>query len=279
MFEIILDPNTVSACTLRKMEKNSFQIGEVSRISGVSIRMLRYYDKLKLLVPSDRSAADYRLYSNEDLLRLHQILIGRELGLSLESIRKLIDDTQLDQRELLIQQRQELTKQSQITAEMISSVNKAIALFDEQESKDLPMNTTQIFDDFNTAKYADEAKERWGSTEAYKESARRLRKYDDKERLTIKEETNAIMNSAAVALKSGTKADDNVVMDIAERHRLSIDRWFYPCSLIMHCALAEMYESDQRFRDNIDKYGDGLTSFLSAAIRANANRKVEDIKE
>jgi hypothetical protein len=62
-------------------------------------------------------------------------------------------------------------------------------------------------------------------------------------------------------------------MDIAERHRLSIDRWFYACSHAMHRGLASMYESDDRFRQNIDKHGEGLTSFLAEAIRANASRQ------
>ena len=59
-------------------------------------------------------------------------------------------------------------------------------------------------------------------------------------------------------------------MDIAERHRLSIDRWFYPCSAKMHCGLADMWEADRRYADNIDKHGAGLTEYLAAAVRANA---------
>ena len=61
-------------------------------------------------------------------------------------------------------------------------------------------------------------------------------------------------------------------MDIAERHRLSIDRWFYPCNPQMHSGLADMWEADRRFADNIDKYGAGLTEYLAAAVRANAKR-------
>jgi hypothetical protein len=62
-------------------------------------------------------------------------------------------------------------------------------------------------------------------------------------------------------------------MDLAERHRLSIDRWFYPCSVVMHLGLADMYESDHRFSENIDKHGPGLTMFLVEAIRANGRRR------
>jgi hypothetical protein len=75
-------------------------------------------------------------------------------------------------------------------------------------------------------------------------------------------------------MKSGKGPGDAAAMDVAERHRLSIDRWFYPCSAQMHCGLADMYEADQRFQENIDKHAPGLTAFLSAAIRANALRQV-----
>jgi MerR family transcriptional regulator, thiopeptide resistance regulator len=80
------------------------------------------------------------------------------------------------------------------------------------------------------------------------------------------------MNDAAAALSARCSPDDARAIDIAERHRLLIDRWFYPCSRQMHAGLADLYEADERFARNIDKFGAGLTQFLSAAIRANARR-------
>lgn len=62
-------------------------------------------------------------------------------------------------------------------------------------------------------------------------------------------------------------------MDIAERHRLSIDRWYYPCSTRQHSGLAFLYESDSRFAESVDKHGAGLTPFFVAAIRENFSRK------
>ena len=82
----------------------------------------------------------------------------------------------------------------------------------------------------------------------------------------------AIYEAAYVALKADQSPSEAAVMDIAERHRMSIDRWFYPCSHGMHRGLASMYQGDHRFRQSIDKHGEGLTSFLAEAIRANAAR-------
>jgi hypothetical protein len=61
-------------------------------------------------------------------------------------------------------------------------------------------------------------------------------------------------------------------MDVAERHRLSIDRWFYPCRPRMHCGLADLWQADSRYAESIDKHGAGLTQYLAAAARANAER-------
>lgn len=265
----------MSSCIFYLMKKIYYQIGELAKLSGVSIRMLRHYDKLKLLVPSHRSAANYRRYSESDLLRLQQIMIARTLGLALEDIRILIDDPHLDRRKLLIQQRQELSNRAQLTAQMIRSVDAAIALLNEPIGKDKNMNKEQLFNGFEADKYADAAQREWGATSAYTESTRRVSKYNAKDFQVMKAENAAIMNSAMSCLQAGVKATDKAVMDIAEQHRLSIDRWFYPCSRFMHASLADMYESDQRFADSINKFGAGLTPYLATAIRANAKRKIE----
>jgi len=77
---------------------------------------------------------------------------------------------------------------------------------------------------------------------------------------------------ASAALRAGITPESVEAMDIAERHRLSIDRWFYPCTFAIHTGLADGYEADGRFAENIDKFGAGLTPFLAAAMRANARR-------
>lgn len=74
------------------------QLEEVARITGVSVRALRHYDEIGLLGPSGRTQADYRLYSDDDLLRLQQILIGRKLGMPLEEIKRSLDDPRFDRR-------------------------------------------------------------------------------------------------------------------------------------------------------------------------------------
>lgn len=117
-----------------------------------------------------------------------------------------------------------------------------------------------------------EAKEHWGQTEAYQESQRRTRSYTADQWDAIKADMNAIEAGMAELLASGTAPDAAAAMDGAERARLHIDRWYYPCSHAMHAGLAEMYTADPRFRAHYDDRSEGLAQFVSDAIRANAAR-------
>ena len=73
-------------------------------------------------------------------------------------------------------------------------------------------------------------------------------------------------------MRQGLTAVHDDVGELAEQHRLHIDRWFYPCSRAMHEGLAEMYLADERFASKINEHAEGLTTFLVDAIRANASR-------
>ena len=250
--------------------RRTYQVKEVAELSGLTIRALHHYDSIGLLSPSDRSAAGYRLYDDEDLLRLQQILIGRELGLSLEDIRRSLDDPNFDRREALLAQRAALAARADRAADMIRAIDAALTASEEKDMGKVDMK--KIFDGFDPDRYEDEVKQRWGNSDAYKISAQRTRSYTEADWQELKAEQAAIYADAFAALEDGVSADDSRAMDIAERHRLSIDRWFYPCSPKMHCGLAALWEADRRYADNIDKYGTGLTEYLAATVRANAKR-------
>jgi DNA-binding transcriptional MerR regulator len=240
------------------------------------VRALHHYDEIGLLVPSGRSEAGYRLYDDGDLLRLQQILIGRELGMPLEEIKRSLDDPGFDRRAALERQRRELAARAERTAGMLRAVEAALAALDDGEGKTMKDMTREeiaaLFDGFDPSRYEDEVRERWGDTEAYRESARRTSRYSKADWERYQAEAEAIMREAARLFRAGAAADGAEAMAVAERHRLSIDRWFYPCAPGMHSALADMYEADARFAENTDRYAPGLTPWWSAAIRANARR-------
>jgi DNA-binding transcriptional MerR regulator len=253
--------------------RRTYQIKQLAALSGVTVRTLHHYDAIGLLVPRSRSAAGYRLYDDDDLLRLQQILIGRELGLSLEAIRRSLDDPGFDRRRALLAQRGELAARAERAASMIRAIDAALTAIEEEDMGKVDLK--QIFDGFDPAKYEDEVKERWGNTDAYKISTQRAKAYSEADWQRLKDEQAAIFAAALQAMQDGVQPDEPRAMDVAERHRLSIDRWFYPCSATMHCGLADLWESDRRYADNIDAHGSGLTQYLAAAVRANAKRAAD----
>lgn len=121
--------------------------------------------------------------------------------------------------------------------------------------------------------YEKEARERWGETDAYKESARRTKAYKAADWARIKAESEAIEAGMADLMKAGEAADGPAAMDQAEQARLHIHRWFYPCSHRMHAGLADMYMADARFAAHYEDRAEGLAAFVATAIKANAARQ------
>lgn len=248
-------------------EVKAYRIKDVALITGVSVRTLHYYDEIGLLTPSDRTRAGYRLYVEEDLLRLQQILIGRSIGLSLEEIRKSMDDPDFDYAQSLRKQRALLVDRLTETHKMIAAIDTTL---DDLSNSNRKIDFKLIFDGFEPAAYQDEVKERWGDTDQYAQSAARTKNYTEADWRAIKAELNQIWDDAAEAMRAGTEPDSAAALSIIERHRLHISRWFYDLSPVMHVQLADMWQGDERFKKNIEKHGEGLTAWLAPAVRAAA---------
>src|SRR4029453_14744389 len=168
-----------------------------------------------------------------------KVLVGRELGLALEEIRRSFDDPHFDLKSTLLIQKERLRERAKVTEAMMRSIDVALAALDGHGNR-RDLNVEQLFEGFNASQYEEEVRNRWGKTEAFSESARRTKGYSRDEWKAIKAEHAALCDAAYAALKAGKSPSDAAVMDIAERHRLYIDRWFYPCSHWMHCGLASM---------------------------------------
>jgi len=134
------------------------------------------------------------------------------------------------------------------------------------------MNARELFDGFDPSKHEAEAQERWGGTEAYRQSRQRTKNYSKDDWARIKGLDDALMKRLAAAVAAGAAPTDDASMDLAEEHREHIDRFFYPCSHAMHEGVAQMYTADARFQKNLDAHGEGVAAFLQAAIEANARR-------
>jgi hypothetical protein len=125
-----------------------------------------------------------------------------------------------------------------------------------------------VFGDFDPTEHAAEAEERWGGTDAYRESVGRTAAYTEDDWTTISREADAINAGFLELMAAGDPADGEAAAALVDRHRSHISRWFYDCTPEIHRGLGEMYSADPRFRENIDRAGEGLAAFQSAAIAA-----------
>lgn len=122
--------------------------------------------------------------------------------------------------------------------------------------------------------YANEARERWGATEAYKESQRRVNSYTEADWARMQEEQQANLDAFVAALQAGEPSGGEIAKACAEEHRRVIDAWFYPLSYEMQVNLAEMYLADGRFTEFYERQAPGLAQYVHDAILANALGRV-----
>lgn len=234
-------------------------VHEVSKLTGVSIRALQYYDKIGLLKPTGYTQSGYRLYDDTALETLQQILLFRELEFPLKEIKEIISSADFDREKALEQQITLLTMKKEHLENLIS-LAREIRYKGEQ---------TMDFSAFDTSKideYARRAKEQWGNTAEYKESEEKAKgrtKEEEKDMMVqfmqIFMEFDAIKDQAP----DGTEAQSQVkkLQDYITEH-------FYHCSDEILSGLGQMYAADGEFKENIDRAGgEGTAVFVSDAIR------------
>jgi DNA-binding transcriptional MerR regulator len=250
----------------------SLTIGAVARLAGVTVRTLHHYDEIGLLRSSSRSDAGYRRYDDDDLERLQRILFYRELGFALEEIRDVMRDGRTDATGHLQRQHAMLLDRIGRLRRMAAAVEKAMEATTMGISL-TPEERLEVFGDFDPAEHATEVEERWGDSDAYRESTRRARTYTKEDWQRIKAQGEAAIAQVVAAMQAGEPAASAKAMAGAEAHRRQIDEAFYPCSYEMHVGLAEMYLADPRFTATYEKIAPGLAQYLHDAIKANAARE------
>lgn len=248
-----------------------YTVGEVAGLAGVSVRTLRHYNAIGLLAPLERSESGYRLYGPRELDRLGHVLAYRKLGFELDAIRALLDDPAVDRLGHLRRQQELLDERARRIEAMRAAVRKMTEATRMGIDLD-PEEMLEAFGDFDPTEHAAEAEERWGGTDAYRESQARTRRYRKEDWLRIREESQAIERRLADAMAAGAPPDDARAADAAEAHRQHIVRWFYGCSREMHAGLADLVEADPRFAAHWEERAPGLARYVVAAFRANASR-------
>lgn len=234
-------------------------VREVSEMTGVSVRALHHYDEIGLLKPSSITESGYRLYDDKALERLHTILLFRELEFPLKEIRQIMESPSFDPTEALEQQIELLEKKYR-------HIGRLIALASEIQRRGKAAMGFEAFDRSEIEQYKQEARQRWGSTEAYQEYVhRQLRKTSEQSEQDNKDVM--VYMKRLAALRNLPPESAEVQQSVKELQEM-FTRNFYQCTNEILSALGEMYVDSERFRQNIDQEcGEGAAVFTRAAIR------------
>ena len=222
----------------------------------MSVRTLHYYDEIGLLKPSEVDAQNgYRFYDERSLERMQEILFYRELDFSLKTIAQILSSPDYDKQQALTRQRKLLLAKKERLERLIDAL-------DSMEKGEGFMKPNNEYEDLKN-KYAEEVRQRWGSTDAYKESQQRNTDFSQAASLL-----DAVFEEFAELDRSGISPDDEAAKIQVERLQQCITDNFYTCKNEILAGLGQMYAADVRFKNNIDKHGEGTAEFVSQCIKS-----------
>ncbi|AAK81402.1 DNA-binding transcriptional MerR regulator [Clostridium acetobutylicum] len=237
------------------------KINEVAKLTGITIRTLHYYDEIGLLKPSEITGAGYRLYDENSLSKLQQILFFRELEFPLNEIKEIMRSSQYDTAEALKRQKELLIKKRERIDKLITLVENTIKGEGKMSFEEFDM--TEIEE--SKKKYAKEVKERFGGSDAYIESEKKTSNYGREEWQKINDECKNILK--AFADNRDKAPESKEVQELVKEWQLFITESFYNCTNDILRGLGYMYVEDERFKKNIDSNGEGTAEFISKAIK------------
>ena len=251
----------------------SYSIQELAKLANVSKRTLKHYDEIGLLKPQRQGSNNYRRYTRDELLRLQQILFFRELDFPLNEIKKIMNSPQFDMAIALGNHRALIAIKRDRLDKLMKTIDQTIIKIKDPKNKKTTMTDQDLYSSFSKEeeeKYAAEAKERWGNTDAYKQSQERYGKMSDREKEAVAIAGDTLMKEIAKAFKVGESATGPEMQKLIAKHYEGL-RTFYDPNPELYRGLGEMYVADERFTAFYDRYAPGLAPFMRDAMIAYAD--------
>ena len=239
-----------------------YTIKQLSDLAGITRRTLHYYDEIGLLVPTEISGNGYRWYSEQELLRLQQILLYREAGVSLAKIKQILDSTSFDKVSALKEHMEALQKQRTRLEGLITTVKQTINYL-QGAGKMSPKELFKSFSEEEEKQFENEAMQLY-DPETVKASYTRWRSYSKAEKQRIGEEGNAVYDALVLAMPHGPASPEA---------QAGVDRWrkhmayFWVPNEEQLVGLTDLYNEDPRFKANFDRIHPGLASFMREAVK------------
>lgn len=249
-------------------------VKQVAKLSGVSVRALHHYDEIGLLKPASIGRNGYRYYGRDELLRLQQILLHRELDIPLGEIRAILDDPQFDQLTALRTQRDRLAAEAKRYAQLVRTIDRTIA----DLNGDSAMRNADLYKGISAEKQAEYEKwliEKYGGDMPDRIAASR-KKYEslsDAEKAALNDELMEVETAWADAMKNGVPADSRSLDPLLRRHRDWVAAmWNKPCPPEAYAGLADLHLSHPDFVTRYEAFGEGFSDYHAASMKAYAKR-------
>ncbi len=243
-------------------------VGQAAARLGVTIRTLHHWDEIALARSSSRTPGGYRLYTVDDMERLRRVVVYRELGLDLEGIRAVLDDSAVDivtalrnQQARLAARIQHLTALSDDLGRMAAAHERGLLLSADEQ--------TAIFGPDWDPEWAAEAKNRYGDTLQWQQYAERAAGRTPEDWQTIAHASAAVDQALADAMDAGVQPGSTEANALVDRHR-DVFSGYFPLTREMQVGLGRMYDADPAYRAHYDGVRPGLASWLRRAIDESA---------
>jgi DNA-binding transcriptional MerR regulator len=249
-------------------------VKQVAKISGVSVRALHHYDEIGLLKPASVGRNGYRYYGREELLRMQQILLHRELDIPLGQIRTILDDPGFDQMEALRQQREKLAAEAQRYAQLVRTIDRTIADLNGEGA----MENADLYKGISAEKQAEY--EAWlvekygGDMPSHIEtSKRKYQSLSEAEKARIGEDLKELEAAWADAMRKGVPADSATLDPLLGRFQNWVAlMWGRPCPPEQLAGLADLHLSHPDFVSRYEALGEGFSDYHAEAMKAYARR-------
>jgi DNA-binding transcriptional MerR regulator len=244
-----------------------YTVQHLGKLAGISTRTLRYYDEIELLMPARINSSGYRIYGQNEVDRLQQILFYRELGIPLEQIKDIMSSPTYDGTRALMDHREQLLDKRRQLDILIANVEQTIA---SKEGR-LTMSNKEKFEGFkqkliddNEKKYGKEIREKYGDDKVNK-SNQKLQNMTQEQHEAVTRLAEEVADTLAEAFKLGDPGSE-LAQKAADLHKQWLMSYWSEYSKEAHAGLAQMYVDDERFKAYYDVKQPGTAEFLRDAI-------------
>lgn len=261
---------------MKQKSVKQYAVKQLAALSGISVRTLHYYDQIGLLKPTIRTEAGYRMYGEQALLRLQQILVYRELDIPLKEIAAILDDPDFDLLEALESHKIALEQRQNQLRILLKTIDKTIhhvknktMLSHDELYEGLPKDQAEA--------WREEAREQWPT--AFKRSENHLRSMQKTDFKKLKDDFKALWNQL------GTLADHDPesteVQELIAQHYDFMRQFWGTASLEdkqakAYAGLGDMYAQDERFTEFDGEPNPAFGRMMQAAMKHFADAKLAD---